>query len=47
MSKKEDNRLSFAEFVFQKVCPDNRFLDEMNEIIPWGVKCTEKSRQQI
>jgi IS5 family transposase len=36
MSKKSDNNLSFAEFIFQKVCPDNKFLEEMNEIIPWG-----------
>lgn len=35
MSEKKENSLSFAEYVFKKVCPDNRFLDEMNEIIPW------------
>jgi transposase, IS5 family len=35
MSKKEENSLSFAEYVFQKVCPENKFLEEMNEIIPW------------
>lgn len=31
-----DNNLSFADYVFQQVCPDNKFLEEMNEIIPWG-----------
>jgi IS5 family transposase len=36
MSVENDNNLSFADYVFQQVCPDNRFLDEMNEIIPWG-----------
>jgi transposase, IS5 family len=37
MSNKDNERPSFADFVFQKVCPDNRFLDEMDEIIPWEV----------
>jgi transposase, IS5 family len=36
MSNQNDDRPTFADMVFQKVCPDNRFLDEMNEIIPWG-----------
>ena len=36
MSNKDNERPSFADFVFRKVCPDNKFLDEMNEIIPWG-----------
>jgi IS5 family transposase len=35
MSEKESTGLSFAEYVFQKVCPGNKFLEEMNEIIPW------------
>lgn len=30
-----DNNLNFADYVFQQVCPDNKFLEEMNEIIPW------------
>lgn len=37
MSKKEDNNLSFAQYIFEKVCPDNKFLDEMNESIPWNI----------
>lgn len=36
MSNKDKNNYTFAEMVFQKVCPDNAFLDEMNTIIPWG-----------
>lgn len=36
MSEKETTRPSFADFVFQNVCPDNKFLEEMNEVIPWG-----------
>jgi IS5 family transposase len=36
MSTKKDDGLSFADYVFHQVCPDNKFLDEMNEIIPWG-----------
>jgi len=36
MSRKENNGLSFADFIFKKVCPDNKFLEEMKEIIPWG-----------
>ena len=35
MSTKESTGLSFAEYIFQKVCPDNKFLEEMNEIVPW------------
>lgn len=35
MSKNDNDRPTFADMVFQKICPDNRFLDEMNEIIPW------------
>lgn len=35
MTRKEDKGLSFADFVFQKVCPDNKFLEEMDKIIPW------------
>ena len=36
MSEIKNNRLSFADFIAEKVCPDNKFLLEMNEIIPWG-----------
>lgn len=36
MSKKNNDRPTLADMVFQKVCPDNKFLDEMNEVIPWG-----------
>jgi len=36
MNIKNDTSLSFADYVFQQVCPDNKFLEEMNEIIPWG-----------
>jgi len=32
---KNDTGLSFADYVFQQVCPDNKFLEEMNEIIPF------------
>jgi len=35
MSGENNKELSFADYVFQQVCPDNRFLEEMNEIIPW------------
>lgn len=35
MSIKENNNLSFADFIAEKACPDNKFLEEMNEIIPW------------
>lgn len=31
----EDNRPTFAQFVIDQVCPDNKFLEEMDEIIPW------------
>ena len=34
MNRKEENNLSFAGYIFQKVCPDYKFLEEMNEIIP-------------
>lgn len=27
--------LSFADFVVNQVCPDNRFLEEMDKVIPW------------
>lgn len=36
MSNIDNDRPTFADMIFQKVCPDNRFLDEMNVIIPWG-----------
>jgi transposase, IS5 family len=30
-----NKELSFADYVVNQVCPDNKFLDEMAEIIPW------------
>lgn len=36
MSRKEDKSLTFAEHIFRAVCPDNKFLEEMNEVVPWG-----------
>ena len=35
MSIEGNKRPSFAEFMFQKLCPTNKFLDEMDEVIPW------------
>lgn len=35
MGGENNKELSFADYVFNQVCPDNKFLDEMNEIIPW------------
>jgi transposase, IS5 family len=35
MSIKDRDNRSFAQFFVERVCPDNRFLDEMDEVIPW------------
>lgn len=35
MEAENNKELSFADYVFKQVCPDNKFLEEMNEIIPW------------
>jgi IS5 family transposase len=35
MGNENSKDLSFADYVFQQVCPDNKFLEEMDEIIPW------------
>jgi len=29
------NNISFAQFIINDVCPENKFLEEMKEIIPW------------
>ncbi len=31
----EEHRLSFADFIVNQVCPDNKFLEEMDSVIPW------------
>ena len=31
----EDNRPTLAQYFVEQACPDNRFLEEMNNVIPW------------
>ena len=31
----EENGIRFADYIVNRVCPDNRFLEEMNRVIPW------------
>jgi IS5 family transposase len=31
----EDNRPTLAQYFVEQVCPDNKFLEEMNNVIPW------------
>ena len=31
----EDNRPTLAHYFVEQACPDNKFLDEMNNVIPW------------
>ena len=31
----EDNRPTLAQYFVEQACPDNKFLDEMNNVIPW------------
>jgi len=35
MGEENNKELSFADYVVNQICPDNKFLEEMNEIIPW------------
>lgn len=35
MSRKNILNSSFAQFVINEVCPENKFLEEMTEILPW------------
>ena len=30
----EENGITFADYIVNRVCPDNRFLEEMNRVIP-------------
>ena len=32
----EDNSPTLAQYFVEQACPDNKFLDEMNNVIPWG-----------
>lgn len=47
----ENKELTFADFVINKACPDNRFLEEMEKVIPWQeltkllIKYQEKERK--
>lgn len=34
-SAMEENGITFADYIVNRVCPDNRFLEEMNRVIPW------------
>ena len=53
----EDNRPTIAQYFVEQVCPDNKFLEEMDKVIPWWkienwfnkevVKNTSKSRTRI
>jgi transposase, IS5 family len=29
--------MNFAQFTFDQVCPQNRFLAEMSQVVPWGM----------
>ena len=31
----EENGITFADYIVNRACPDNRFLEEMNRVIPW------------
>ena len=31
----EDNRPTLAQYFVEQACPDNKFLEEMNNVIPW------------
>ena len=31
----EDNSPTLAQYFVEQACPDNKFLDEMNNVIPW------------
>jgi len=31
----EDNSPTLAQYFVEQACPDNRFLEEMNNVIPW------------
>ena len=31
----EDNRPTLAQYLVEQACPGNRFLEEMNNVIPW------------
>ena len=31
----EDNRPTLAQCFVEQACPDNKFLEEMNNVIPW------------
>ena len=31
----EDNRPTLAQYFVAQACPDNKFLEEMNNVIPW------------
>jgi IS5 family transposase len=35
MSRKQNNSFTFADLIIEKVCPTNKFLEEMNEVVPW------------
>ena len=35
MSRKNILNTSFAQFVINDICPNNKFLEEMREIVPW------------
>ncbi|MGN0018506.1 MAG: hypothetical protein ACI37S_05645 [Candidatus Gastranaerophilaceae bacterium] len=32
---RKDNRPTLAQYFVEQACPDNRFLEEMNNVIPW------------
>ena len=31
----EDNRPTLAQYFIEQACPDNKFLEEINNVIPW------------
>jgi hypothetical protein len=31
----DDNRPTLAQYFVEQICPDNKFLEEMDKVIPW------------
>ena len=42
----EENGITFADYIVNRVCPDNRFSEEMNRVIPWRERFVFSARKE-